>query len=73
MTVKIECTNGTVHVLSVREAAEKIEAFGLTVGEFPEALSWPFNVDFPWQVDLLQGDEPVGILAGGYQDIRALQ
>jgi len=78
-TVKIECLDqygcptGTVHILTPVQAAQKIAAMGLKIGGFPEALGEPFDVAYPWRINLYDGREAVAFLDGGYKDLRMIQ
>lgn len=68
--MEVKICNGKEHVMSVEEAARRISGLGLRVGEFPEALSMPYNINFPWVVSV--GED--GIEAhGSHKAIRALQ
>lgn len=76
--VKIETVDrygrptGEVVILSPPEARNLVSGMGMTLGDFPEALSIPYEIDFPWSVPLLYSGELVGIVSGTVPAIKEL-
>jgi hypothetical protein len=56
----------------VEEAARRLAGMGLRIGEFPEALQPPFEIDFPFVVAAGDGDLCIEV-RGSHAAIRALQ
>jgi hypothetical protein len=56
----------------VEEAARRLVGMGLRIGEFPESLQPPFEIDFPFAVGASDGDMVVEV-RGSHAAIRALQ
>lgn len=70
--MEVKIVNGSEHVFSVEEAARRLAGLGLRVGQFPEALSVPYEIDFPFAVGASDGDLCLEI-RGSYKAISALQ
>lgn len=70
MNVKV--LNGSVQVLAVDDAARMLKKLGMKVGEFPEALGFPFEIDFPFAVSAHRKHFAFE-LKGSHAAIRTLQ
>ena len=68
----VKIINGSTHVFSVEEAARRLGGLGMVVGQLPEALSVPYEIDFPFAVRAGNDDYEVEVL-GSYNAILALQ
>ncbi|MCK9571220.1 hypothetical protein M0R72_19885 [Candidatus Pacearchaeota archaeon] len=56
----------------VEEAARRLVGMGLRIGEFPEALQPPFEIEFPFAVGASDGDMDIEV-RGSHAAISALQ
>ena len=70
--MQIKIINGSTHIFSVEEAARRLGGLGLRVGDLPEALSIPYEIDFPFAVRAGNSDYEVEV-RGSYNAILALQ
>lgn len=68
----VKIINGSTHIFSVEEAARRLGGLGLKVGQLPEALSIPYETDFPFAVRAGNSDYEVEV-KGSYNAILALQ
>lgn len=70
----VKIINGKTHILPLEVAAKKLAEFGLTVSGFPEALSIPFDTQYPFGVGARNQDASIVIeVLGGYNDLLKLQ
>ena len=69
---KIKIINGSTQIFSVEEAARRLGGLGMRVGNMPEALSIPYEVEFPFAVRAGSDDYEVEV-RGAYNAILALQ
>ncbi len=73
MQGKVKVVNGSEHVFTIEEAAEKFRAFGLKVGRIG-VLAAPFEVDYPFVAGASDASrEHIVEIRGGYCDLLALQ
>jgi len=68
----VKIINGSEHVFSIEEAARRLGGLGLKVGQLPEALSIPYEIEFPFAVRAGNRDYEVEV-KGSYNAILALQ
>jgi hypothetical protein len=70
--MQVKVINGSTYIFSVEEAARRLGGLGLKVGALPEALSIPYEVEFPFVVRAGSDDYEVEV-RGSYNAILALQ
>jgi hypothetical protein len=70
--MQVKVINGSEHVFSIEEAARRLGGLGMRVGQLPEALSIPYEVEFPFSVGAGNSDYVVEV-KGSYNAILALQ
>ncbi len=74
MPATVKIINGSEHVFSVDEAARRLRGLGLRVGRTEEALSIPYEVDFPFVAGASDSRREIVIeVRGTYAAISALQ
>ena len=71
-TMQVKVINGSAHIFNVEEAARRLGGLGMRVGQLPEALSIPYEVEFPFAVRAGNRDYEVEV-RGSYNAILALQ
>ena len=72
MPGRVKIINEAEHIFSVEDAASRLSGFGMKVGDFPEALSVPYEIEFPFSVGAGNRDFSVEI-RGSYRAILTLQ
>ena len=68
----IKIINEKEHIFPVEEAASRLSGLGMRVGRFPEALSIPYEIEFPFAVGAGNAEFDVEV-RGGYKEILALR
>jgi hypothetical protein len=72
--MEVKIVNGKEHVMCVEEAARRLAGLGLRVGDMPEALAVPYEIDFPFAVGAADSRrENIIEVRGTHAAIRALQ
>jgi hypothetical protein len=74
-TRKIKIINGSEHILTVEDAARRLIGLGLKVGKTGEALSIPYDIDYPFIAAAYSPvDDDMSLeLRGTYKVLLALQ
>jgi len=70
--MRVKVINGSTQIFSVEEAARRLGGLEMRVGDLPEALSIPYETDFPFAVWAGNSDYEVEV-RGSYNAILALQ
>lgn len=72
MPGRVKIINGKEYIFPIEEAASRLSGLGMKVGRFPEALSVPYEIEFPFAVGAANEEFDVEV-RGGYKEILALQ